>query len=72
MPSPSDRLQWLNQQLNDLSISLNNAASSQERIKSLRRMKILIDEIDAVILASLKGEIQGIKNPPQDKGVDVS
>jgi hypothetical protein len=39
---------------------LNNTADSLERSKVLRRMKILLNEIDALSLASSKREKRGI------------
>jgi hypothetical protein len=54
MPKHSDRFQWLSQQFEALAESLHDSPSVKERKQLLRRMKILIDEIDALILSTLK------------------
>jgi hypothetical protein len=70
MASRPDRLQWLTQQFNDLSASLSHAASSEERVELLRRMKAVIDEIDALIFSSLRIEKQA-KSLPNDQSKDA-
>ena len=65
MPGPSERFQWLAQQFDELVESLNVSPSLKERKQLLRRMKILIDEIDALILSALKRDNTG--SPPTDQ-----
>jgi hypothetical protein len=54
MSSPTERFQSLSQQLDALVSALHKSNSVNERVRLLRRMKILIDEIDALNLPSLK------------------
>jgi hypothetical protein len=52
---------------------LNNTTDSIERSKVLRRMKILLNEIDAISLASSKPEKQGIissSSQPHDSSAE--
>ena len=54
MPSPSERFQRLAHQFEALLESLNESPSSKKRNQLLRRMKILIDEIDGLDLSTLE------------------
>jgi hypothetical protein len=54
MSSPTEKFQSLSQQLDALVSALHKSNSVNERARLLRRMKILIDEIDALNLPSLK------------------
>ena len=54
MPKHSDRFQWLSQQFEALAERLHDSPTVKERKQLLRRMKILIDEIDALILSTMK------------------
>jgi hypothetical protein len=62
MSSRPDRLQWLTQQFNDLSASLNSAASPKEKVELLGRMKVVLDEMDGMIFASLRREKESVKS----------
>jgi hypothetical protein len=68
MPRPSERFEWLAEQLDTLLTVFNHTTDSQERRQLLRRMKVLIDEIDALIVFSSKREKQDIGHgsQPQD------
>jgi hypothetical protein len=52
MPTPSDQIEWLAHQFDALVARLKQSTSLEERMQLLRRMKILIDKIDAVILSA--------------------
>ena len=54
MPESSDRIQLLGKQFESLTLKLAEAQSLEERTKLLRQMKVLIVEIDMVILSSLR------------------
>jgi ABC-type phosphate transport system auxiliary subunit len=54
MSSPTERFQSLSQQLDALVSALHKSNNVNERARLLRRMKILIDEIDALNSPSLK------------------
>jgi hypothetical protein len=49
MLETSDQIQWLAHQFDALVARLKESTSLEERMQLLRRMKILIDKIDAVI-----------------------
>ena len=59
MPESSDRIQVLGKQFESLMQKLAEAQSLEdERTKLLRQMKVLIVEIDMVILSSLRRDDQ--------------
>jgi hypothetical protein len=64
MPSSSDRFEWLTQELDALVESLHVSQSLDERRLLLRRMKVLIVEIDTLISTNLKKETQDTSGPP--------
>jgi hypothetical protein len=64
MGSPSERFQWLAQQFDALVERLSECKSLEERKQLLRRMMILIHEIDALILSALTRDKQGTTAPP--------
>jgi len=53
MPTVTERLKWLNGQLDALTNTLDNSVNTEERKEVLRRMKFLINEIDLIIHNSL-------------------
>jgi hypothetical protein len=59
MSDPSERFQSLSQQLDVLDSELHKCNNVSERAQLLHRMKILIDQIDALNLSSLKRDKQG-------------
>jgi hypothetical protein len=66
MPTSSERFQVLGDQFDSLVKRLNDspAPSLEERTKLLRRMKVLIIEIDMVILSTLKRDEQEATSSP--------
>jgi predicted nucleic acid-binding Zn-ribbon protein len=54
MSDPSERFQSLSQQLDALESKLHKCYNVSERAQLLHRMKILIDQIDALNSPSLK------------------
>jgi hypothetical protein len=58
MPRPATRFQWLAQQFDMLVETINECEDPKKRKPLLRRMKVLIDEIDVVVSASLKRDTQ--------------
>ena len=54
MTNPSERFRWLAHQFDALVDNLDECTSMEERKRVLKRMKILIDEIDEIILSTLK------------------
>ena len=75
MPESSERFQLLAQEFDSLVERYNEfpTPSFAERAKLLRRMKVLIVEIDMLILSSLKGEGQDASSPlsPDQSGADA-
>jgi hypothetical protein len=70
MPNPSERFQLLGHQFDSLVAKLNEFPSPtlEERTKLLRRMKVLIIEIDMLILSVLKRDSEGAtSSPPPDQ-----
>ena len=68
MPIPSERFEWLTQELDALVESLHVSQSLEERRLLLRRMKVLIVEIDMLILSDLKRDGQDKScSPPTDQ-----
>lgn len=68
MPERSERFRWLAHQIGALLESLNECPSLEERKQLLRRMKILIDKIDGLILSTLKREGEDTSSsPPPDQ-----
>jgi hypothetical protein len=66
MPNPSERFQSLGHQFDSLVERLNESPtpSSEERRKLLRQMKVLIVEIDMLILSALKRDNQDASSTP--------
>jgi hypothetical protein len=62
MPESSDRIQLLGKPFESLTLKLAEAQSLEERTKVLRQMKVLIVEIDMVILSSLRRDDQDSTN----------
>jgi hypothetical protein len=62
MSHPPDRIQLLGKQFESLTLKLAEAQSPEERTKLLRQMKVLIVEIDMVILSSLRRDDQDSTN----------
>lgn len=58
MSQPVDRIQLLGKQFESLMLKLAEAESLDERTNLLRQMKILIVEIDMVILSCLRRDNQ--------------
>ncbi|MFI5419904.1 MAG: hypothetical protein ACHQ1H_02945 [Nitrososphaerales archaeon] len=56
MPTSSDRFQLFAREFDSLVLALNVSPSVEDRTKLLRRMKVLIVEIDMLILSNLKRE----------------
>jgi hypothetical protein len=65
MPIPSERFEWLTEQLDTLLTVFNHTIDSQKRRQLLRRMNVLINEIDALIVFSSKRDKQDITYSPQ-------
>jgi hypothetical protein len=64
MPHTPGRFPWLAHEFDSLVESLNECESLQERRKLLRRMKVLINEIDALIFSTLKRDKQDTVGSP--------
>ena len=64
MSSSPDRFQWLTQELDALAESLHISHSLDERRLLLRRMKVLIVEIDMLISSNLKRDTQDTTSSP--------
>jgi hypothetical protein len=66
MTTPSERIEILGHQFDSLVQRLNSSPtlSLEERTQLLRRMKILIVEIDRLILSDLKRDKQDITSSP--------
>jgi hypothetical protein len=58
MPKQSDRFQWLAREFDALAESLEDCPNLEKRRQLLRRMRILIDEIDKLVIFTLKREKQ--------------
>jgi hypothetical protein len=58
MLRPSGRFEWLSAQFDTMLSIFNNTEDSRERARLLRRMKILIDEIEAFTVISPEREKQ--------------
>ena len=56
MITSSERFYWLTEQLETLVAILHNSADPKERSHLLRRMKVVLNEIDALNLFSLRRE----------------
>jgi hypothetical protein len=54
MPMPKERFQWLAHEFDTLVKKTNECSNMEERRTLLRRMRILIEEIDALISSTLK------------------
>jgi len=70
MPTPSERFQSLGNQFDSLVEKLNASPPPglKERTQILRQMKVLIVEIDMLILSALKWDAQGTPNSiPRDQ-----
>jgi hypothetical protein len=65
MPKQSERFLWLAHEFDTLAQSLENCPETEKRKQLLRRMKILIDEIDKQILFNLKRDTEETPNLPQ-------
>ncbi len=65
MSSPSERFRRLAHQFEALLESLNESPSSKKRKQLLRRMKILIDEIDGLDLSTLELDKEGTASSRQ-------
>ena len=68
MSKTSDRFQWLAREFELLAENLENCPNLEKRKQLLRRMKILIDEIDTQILFIMKRDAQKTSSlPPLDQ-----
>ena len=67
MSNSSDRFQSLTRELDALAESLHNSNSLDERRLLLRRMKVLIVEIDMLISSNLKRDSHDISSSPPDQ-----
>jgi hypothetical protein len=68
MPTMSERLQWLAQQFDSLIEKLTASPIREDRTQILRRMRVLIVEIDSLILSDLKRDKQETSgSPPSDQ-----
>jgi len=56
MLAPSPRIQWLADQIDLLATGLKNSETVNERVQMLRRMKVLIEELDDLIFSFLGNE----------------
>ena len=66
MPNYSERFQLLSREFESLVQRLNDSPNLDERTKLLRRMKVLIVELEMLISSSLKRDTQDIPilSPP--------
>jgi hypothetical protein len=75
MPKSSERFQFLAHEFDSLVEKYNESPtpSLEERTKLLRRMKVLIVEIDMLILSSLKRDSQDASSPlsPDQSAADA-
>jgi hypothetical protein len=58
MPRPQTRFQWLAQQFDRLVETIHECEDPKKRQHLLRRMKVLVDEIDVAVSSSLKKDKQ--------------
>jgi hypothetical protein len=65
MTKPSERLAWLREQLDTLFTIMQHSAEPRDRRQLLRRIKVLLDEIDATIGFSSAREREDPPQPPQ-------
>lgn len=65
MTHPTDRIRWLADQLDALVENLNGCVSLQERRVVLKRMKLLIEELDQIVLSHLKRDRSISPSPEQ-------
>jgi hypothetical protein len=72
MPESAERFEWLTQQLDALAERLHVASTLDERRLLLRRMKVLIVEIDMLILSALKRDSRDITDsrPPDQPTIE--
>ena len=71
MPRHSQGFHSLAHEFDELVQRLNESPNLKERTQSLRRMKILIDEIDGLIFSTLKRDKQDVTSsafPDQPTG----
>ena len=66
MTNPSQRFRWLVHQFDALVENLDECASLEKRKRVLTRMKILIEEIDQIILSTLKRD-RAISPSPESR-----
>ena len=66
MGNPSERIRWLAHQFDALLENLDECASLEERKRVLTRMKVLIEEIDQIILSTLKRD-RAISPSPESR-----
>jgi len=64
MLKSSERFQLLGQQFGSLVERLNDSPSFEERTKLLQRMKVLIVELDMLVMSSLKRDSTDSTRPP--------
>jgi hypothetical protein len=68
MPEPPERIRLLAHEFDALVENLNECQSLKKRKQLLQRMKILIDEIDVLVLSTVRGDEQDtIVSPPPDQ-----
>jgi hypothetical protein len=75
MPRASNQYRlWLADLLDDQLQRLNRSTVSAERILCLRRMKILIDTIDAAILCAptSKTRVESLRTNPEDLWISAA
>jgi hypothetical protein len=65
MHKQSERFLWLAHEFDTLVQNLEDCPSHEKRKQLLRRMKILIDEIDKLILFTMNRDTQETTNFPQ-------
>jgi hypothetical protein len=70
MTNPSGRFLWLANQFEALAERLNESLSTEERTKVLKRMKILINEIDQLIASTSNGHKQDATSTPAQPTAD--
>ena len=63
MTNPSERFHWLADQFDALVENLDECSSMEERKRVLKRMKILIDKLDQIILSTLKRDSAILPSP---------
>ena len=65
MTKPLERFRWLANQFDALVDNLDECSSMEERRRVLKRMKILIDEVNEIILSTLKRDPANSPSPEQ-------